>query len=385
MSDHSGLAITGIGMATCVGLDAENSAAAVRAGISRFAEIKEFLQYDQEELEAPITGAPLSLISGGYVQQGAWLRMIEFAFKDLLKNIGFDSLSDKESFWKDTPIIWVVNGTSLSLFQWPFPALESLLQKHLLKVLAKNLNLPLFSPQNAFLVDGAADSARAFRGVERTISGGHYSRAIIIAVDSLLDRLVLTNLMDGNRVKTTDNPVGLMPGEGASCVLVESSSSFSERNVVPRASVLRSVYMNYASDDNESSGLDEDVNWFTSNAPNIGRNLAKAIKECLSVLGDAVFSGDIYLDLNGEEWRAIVWGVVSMQLQGWPKVDLESCTQIIPASNWGDIGVASGLSSMCLVSRSYSRGYASNTQSLVCSVADNGNVGVVLMQKAING
>ncbi|GEL73747.1 hypothetical protein MVI01_55310 [Myxococcus virescens] len=52
---------------------------------------------------------------------------------------------------------------------------------------------------------------------------------------------------------------------------------------------------------------------FGSGRQNMGRGLAACIQEILSGL-PSLFEGDIYADLNGEQWQSHEWGCVRVRL-----------------------------------------------------------------------
>lgn len=67
----------------------------------------------------------------------------------------------------------------------------------------------------------------------------------------------------------------------------------------------------------------------------MGRGLAACIQEVLSGL-QSLFEGDLYADLNGEQWRAHEWGCVRVHLGarlGAPRLHL-SGTEV------GDVGLS---------------------------------------------
>jgi len=374
--------ITGIGMASCVGLNAADSCASVRAGLSRFSPVEGVMNYDDDELEAPITGAPQALLTRGFVQNAAWLRLVQCAFEDLVQNAQLPPASDSV-FWQTTPVIWVLPEITHARFLWPEDEINHILHQACTQALVHNVQYPLFVPANGIIAEGQSGAARA---MARTIAEQHFPRAIFIGVDSLLDSLCLSGLMEAGRIKMQDNPVGLIPGEAAACVLVESRASCQARKAQPQAVLLGAAHRCFElpavdedeTDDPEQTIQAENTHWRTTHAQALGVLLSQVITEVLAPLGENHFAGDIILDLSGEEWRAVAWGTAQVRLSGDKRVDMEVCEEIVPATSWGDIGAASGMTGLCLATRSYVRGYAKTGLSLICCLSDNGYVGAML-------
>ncbi|WNO10390.1 hypothetical protein [Teredinibacter sp. KSP-S5-2] len=378
--------VTGLGMVSCVGFDVATSAASVRAGISRFGPVDGQFVFDEDELEAPLLGAPIPLITKGFIQQGRLLRLLEHALSDLLDHSGLEV--NNSAFWEDVLVVWVLPNIS-ERFNWPEDEVVSWLQQYLSAVLAARFGIKLSTPPNGYFLEGQSGGARSLRAIARTFNAGHYKRALCISVDSLLEPLCIEQLQEDERLKTPENPVGIIPGELAAIALLETPEACQERNGIMMSRILNSVHVTHEQQvseedaDNDSSDVDE-TDEDQSNSPHVlakelGVKLGKAVIEALSVLGEQPYWGDIYLDINGEEWRAIVWGIAQVTLKGSKRVALEHCNEIVPATSWGDVGAASGIAAVALATRSFERGYAKSNLALICSVSDNGNIGVTLV------
>jgi 3-oxoacyl-[acyl-carrier-protein] synthase-1 len=363
----SSVSIFGSGLVSSVGLDLPHSAASVRAGLSRFSPIQGIGVYDEHDFVAPVAGSPVSLLTSGYVQQARWLRLAEKAVNDVLNS----SPGLKNQLMGDTTspllVVWALPDV-VSLFQWPEDQVLDLLNAYLLTPLSRRVGVPLTTPDNAWICEGNSSGPRAIRAIARSIASGQLTRALCIGVDSLLEPLCIQHLIGERRLKTAENPHGLMPGEAAAALLFESASS----STAPLLQLFQARH-NTVSLDREPN------NWRTLSAYDIGRELGRLIVEALSVLGDSVFYGDIYLDLNGEEWRSVVWSAAVVIIKASGKVDLNLCEYRLPATSWGDIGAASSVAAMALAAESFRRHYARSNLSLVCSVSDQGDVGVVLI------
>lgn len=364
-----GLHVIGAGMASSVGLIAVDTAAAVRTGISRFGPIEDFVVFDEDELEWPMTGSPISLLTKGFVQYARWLSMAQFAFKDLLSNSAVSSSSD----WSAIPIIWVLPDCQ-KVFEWPDEAMDGIVNAHLTGQLGRSLGLSLTSPEKGYFCEGPTGGTRALRALSRSFEMGIYSAAVVISVDSLLEPMVMQKLLVEGRIKTPDFPVGLIPGEGATALLLSAKPEVPHTRHPTLATIYHTVH----------SKLDidrEPKNWRQLNSKDIAQALKESITEVLSVFGDQKFQGDIYIDLNGEEWRAMVWGLAQVKLGTSDKIALAQCREILPVGSWGDIGATGHAAALVLAGRSFVRNYSSTGLALIISISDDGNIGVTLAGK----
>ncbi|MBC6906109.1 hypothetical protein DWB84_11625 [Saccharophagus sp. K07] len=349
------------GLVTSVGLDLAHSAASVRAGLNRFQALEDTSVFD-DDWEAPITGAPVSLLTKGYTQQARWLRLAEKAIKDLLSPPGSKERLIAES--SPLMVIWALPNTSL--FRWPDEQVPELLNQFLLAPLSRRIGIPLVTPSNGWICEGCSGGPRALRAIARSINAEDLPYVLCIGVDSLLEPLCLQDLAEQDRLKTPEQPTGLIPGEAAAAVLLKASTNGS------RLKIYGALH--------KSLTLDrEPENWRSLSAYKIGRELGALILEALSALGERIFVGDIYLDLNGEEWRAVTWSAALVILKGSKKIDLDSCEYRIPATSIGDVGAASSLVAIGLTAESVRRRYACANFSLICSVSDQADIGVVLV------
>lgn len=360
------LSLTATGAITPLGFDLANSAAAIRAGLNRFQPIADSVVFDADDLDAKLIGSPAPIVTQGFVQQARWLRMIETAFEDFLEQLQINNIAID---WQQLPIILVLPNV-VNTFMWPEESVADLLQENVIKKLAKHFNLPLFMPPNGYFMEGASGSARAIAAIARTLANSHYQRMVVIAVDSLLEPMILSQLDDAGRLKDNQNPSGLMPAEAATVSLFESSSNTVNTS---QAHIVNAVHIPYLLDrENED---DQQPNPVIDHS----KQLAQAIFQTLAPLQGQRFDGDIYIDINGEYWRSELWGNTLYHLKASSLIDIDSCREQSPANCTGDTGAASGLLATSLAVRSFARHYNHSQYTLICSVADDGHIGVILL------
>ncbi|MDH5729704.1 MAG: hypothetical protein OEZ58_11990 [Gammaproteobacteria bacterium] len=365
------LSITGIGMVTSVGFDAVHSAAAIRVGFHRFSPIESIPFYDDDDIDMQVNGAPVSILTRGFVQQARWMRLAHRALEDIMQTASLNTLDAFQ--WGKTQAIWLLPH-DIDAFDWPDDETPSLLQQYFVQPLSQSLALPITSTTNDLVQQGATGFAAHFAEIEKRFANNQCTRVICLAVDSLLEPRILQALLNEQRVKTAAEKSGLIPGEAAVALMIEPAAIASERGSTTGATLLKVIHQSVAIDR-------DDKHWRNNAAFPIGRALAQAIEDACRCLPEQPFVGDLYLDLNGEDWRAKVWSSAQIILQQKQLIDWDACQEIIPGTSLGDIGAASALVHTALAVRSFTEQYARTDFALVASISDNGDVGVVLLRK----
>jgi 3-oxoacyl-[acyl-carrier-protein] synthase-1 len=360
------LMVTSIGMLTSVGRDAVTSCASHRAGITRLKDIVHYTVSESPVESVPLTGHQVPLFSEGFVQLGLWIRFAEECIRDLI-NYGKLPAGSDQLFWKKTGITAVVPLMDEDRFLLPTENITEILKECYLKPLLDLTELPI-PLENARVVDlGHIGLMKAVVDTNELLSTGKLDRVLIVGVDSYLDPLSLDWLAEADALKTPQNSDGTIPGEAGACVMIESEAAAHSRHAKIDAYIERAALLNIAK-------------YEILEPENIGADLARAVTSVLANENKNIrFCGDIYLDLNGEAWKAKSWGYAQTLLQG--SIDFLGCRAVYPCSSFGEIGAASSIASNCLAVRAYTRNYALSNQSLICSINDNGHVGAMLVRK----
>lgn len=365
--------ITSLGLTTSIGHDVVTACAAHRTGAMRFAPLKGVTAYDPEELEAPVIGAPVKGITDGFIQTGRWLAMARASLADLVRYGQLPGPAEDRAFWSGTALLWALPIIRHERFLWPETEVLELLEGSCGELLAKlaGVQTRRLPAAQAYACEGEVSLAVALQRLERMAASGQLERAVVIAVDSWLDKLSLGALARGQRLKTPERSSGLIPGESAACVLLETPSSAARRGRAPQAEVLgvRSARAPAQSGPEEAR---------PGSAAGVGRRVAEAIA---AVLADAQlrppFDGDLLIDLNGEAWRAESWGYALVALRAWGW--LGQTREVLPAKSLGDVGSATAGVCVCLAVRAFARGYAGGGRSVVVSVSDRGDASAILL------
>jgi len=367
--------VTSVGLASNLGAGVVGAAAAQRAGLSRRYELPEFTVYEAgDEMEAAVIGAPISGLTDGFMQPGLWLRLATTCLDDL---IGYGALPSPRdaAFWRRTGVLWVLPDIEYQRFLWAVEDLPAFLHRLCVEPLLGLTELAIAPAAMQLLPGGAAAAAAAVARGADLFGRTDLERLVVLATDSWLDPLSMRSLAADNRLKSGEQPVGLCPGEAGVSLLLERPTAASGRGARGAARIAAAATA-------PSPPPDGDVDPHTARLTSVedrAKRLALAVRSTLAAAQlSAPFAGTIVLDLNGEEWRARVWGNAQSRLLD--VVDFDHSTSLIPAISFGDTGAASGLLGLCLGARAYARGYAAAPRTLVCSISEGGAVGAVLLE-----
>jgi 3-oxoacyl-[acyl-carrier-protein] synthase-1 len=366
-SSASGLAVvTGMGAITSVGRTVTASCAAIRAKVSRPRKVThmEVLDPDTQDL-IPLTGHPVEGVTDGFLGPARWLRLAESALDDLLRTPGLPGPEERR-FWARTGLVAVVPSPEDELFDFEGKdGLEGFLLDFVLP-LREELELPLDERLVWMVGKGHAGAAAAVKLGLHELESARLDRVLVVAADSQLDPTALQFLAEENRLKTSEAPLGLQPGEAGACLLLERQASARQRGARPLA-LLSGVATGREKED------------LFSGKPNPGIALAECIREVLDrTCPSSAFPGDVYLDLNGEQWRAHQWAMAQVRLN--PR--LGESEVHLPCVSLGDIGAASGALGACMAIHDLVRSHVRAGQALVLSSSHGGEVGCLSFHSA---
>lgn len=358
------LGITSLGMISSVGRDVVTSCASIRAGISRHSEIGyfEMLDYDLDEL-TPLIGHPILAYTEGFNIVGLWIRVAVGCIEDLICYGTLPQKSDT-TFWEKTGVIAVTPVINDDRFD--SDADLDLVKESYLYRLFDFLDFPVLRNNLDVVCMDHYGTIEAIKQAAQKISESYIERVIVLAVDSYLDPLTLEWLSLHKRLKTSDNPVGLAPGEAGACFMLESLESSSNRKAH-----VEGIVKGFA------EGL-ESNHYFTKEV-NSGFGLSNAINDTLSMASlKAPFIGDIISDLNGENWKARELACARLRVgrQISPASRLS-----LPCETTGETGTASGAVAVCVAVRSFVRNYSMSDDVLITSSSDYGQVGAACLSR----
>ncbi len=358
--------ITAIGAVTSVGRDAASACAAIRAGISRPRRVSHFQVLEPETQDTvPLTAHPLQGYTDGFVGMGRWLRLARGCLREVLETPGLPLPSDAK-FWGRTALLMVIPSINDEVFELEGEDGLDGIREHCLRPLRDTLALSL-PDANVWVVDqGPAGVAAAVQQASGELWRAGFKRVLVLAVDSLLEPETLQVLDEEGRLKVGDNPVGLMPGEASACFLLEQEGEARQRGAAPLALVTG------------VATAEERLHLYAGHVSQ-GAGLAACILDVLAHdPRPARFEGDVYSDLNGEEWRAREWGTALVRVGE----ELHAPNVHLPCVSVGDVGAASGALGVCLAVHGFVRGHSRTGQALVVSSSPWGTVGCLRLHSA---
>ncbi|WP_187345056.1 hypothetical protein [Cystobacter ferrugineus] len=294
------------------------------------------------------------------------MRLASGAFEDLRDGAGLPSHTDTQ-FWHRTGLLALAPLIDNERFGWSLETLPDALKTAYLRPLLSLMEVPLREENARSLALGHCGLAVAFHQAEAMLSSRTVDRVLVLAADSYVDSESLAWLSSRHRLKSPQRHVGLMPGEAGAAILVERPTVARRRNAPTHVHI-------------------EAVALGTLPKPGatlaqLGRAFAQATQQVLAAsTSTKPFQGDLFVDLNGEEWKAQAWGHAQVLLTD--HVDFPRCRVLHPAESLGETGAAGAPVSLAMAAWAFFRGHATGESALVCSLSDAGQVASVLSTRA---
>jgi 3-oxoacyl-[acyl-carrier-protein] synthase-1 len=206
------------------------------------------------------------------------------------------------------------------------------------------------------LLGGHSALAHALDDAASHLSAGRIGRAVVVAVDCLVEPRELRAAALLQRLKTAERPVGFIPGEAGVCFTVElAHSAAPEEGCVVVGGLGRA---RTASD---------------APAHERGRALAQAMREAAACWPDPPQDGrwNVAAGLNGEPHRADEWGhcVVAWQAARSTPLPAPECI----AAAIGECGTAGPAAQIALILHRVQRGWRPPQPTLMPLSSDDGD------------
>jgi 3-oxoacyl-[acyl-carrier-protein] synthase-1 len=187
--------IAATGMVTALGMTSQASGAAIRAGLSAFQEIPFVDGRGYSIIAAPVRNRLHGVLGISLLAHMAFLAIEECLGGALISEV---------------PLLLAVSDQHYS-------ALTEDLELTLLGELATLFDRPLHA-KSSLVATGGAACLDAIRQAQTLLSEGRVAGCLVCGVDSLISADVLSKLERSQRLKSADNPDGLIPGEAAACL-----------------------------------------------------------------------------------------------------------------------------------------------------------------------
>jgi 3-oxoacyl-[acyl-carrier-protein] synthase-1 len=348
-------AIVGMGMVTAVGLDAQQSAASIRAGIARFEETsihdKRFEPFVMAVLPddvLPPLKPEIESTVGLTSKHARVLRLATSALKEATMN-----LPEMEK-------IPLYLGVAQQLPDRPEP-----FERDFLKQLSLQTDVAFNTAESFLFPHGRAAGLFALDKAMHAVCSGRHPYAIVGGVDTYVDLYLLGTLDMQERILGSYVMDGFIPGEGASFLVITTM----DRARSDRLSPLGLLTM--VAKDHEEGHL-------YSDQPYKGDGLANALAQLFqsSSINEPV--KEVFTSMNGENHWAKEWGVAHMRNQAAfdPQHGFHH-----PADCIGDTGAASGIILTTLAAIGIIKRYHGSPSLIICS-SDYGERAAVGVLKA---
>jgi 3-oxoacyl-[acyl-carrier-protein] synthase-1 len=369
MDSHGQIAITNVGMTCSLGHDAATACAASRAGITRPKRLDYFRVRSPEAGVEQVLGHAAPSIATGFEDRVRLIQLLAAGLGDLRASIG-GKLSDFAGFYLSMPSpLRPVTGLALIEHEEDRAVRLRICGEAGPEVLSQSAAQSLVSeaaelagwpdrPDLRFVsCAGHAGVAEATQHAMTDLRSGAIVGAIVGGVDSLLDYQTLAWLHTTGRLKTSDRPAGLQPGEACALVGLKTMRNIPSR-ARPPVALIREVW----------TGV-ERATLLSGEAPP-GNGLSQALMPAADASRqDTAGCAWLITDQNGETYRAVEWGnAVCRVAARYPAFSTAAIWY--PALSFGDTGAASGALSICVAAKSFERGYARLASAVVASSSD---------------
>jgi len=328
---------------TAVGLTAEQTSAAIRAGIPGF---REHPQYEPIPLESATGGDPVVVASNGRVEGFDSGRLFSLIIDPLTSLVERSGLGRSDMAHGGLYLALPENDEVMQKFN---------LRRHFLEQLSVHLALPRTKEFLAVQTGSTGAYLLVERAMEK-IRAGEINFCIVAAVDSYLldDRLAFYD--QHWRIKSDRNPAGFIPGEAAAVFLVESEQFARGRN----AGILFRI---------DGVGGGQEPNPVTGDKTSTAQGLTDAIRSLAGLAQRDDAWQWVLSDLNGERYKAYEWGVALPRLNQFisPNHQFSHIADTI-----GDVGAAMPAVQLACVSEAFKRSYAPAASALLFAGNDAG-------------
>lgn len=363
--------ISGIGLCSSLG-GYRDACAAFRAGLNRYTAHDSISVMNPGDEEAePLTIAPAN-IGQGYQGTGRMTKMLLQAYQDLAANIG------AQIPFEDLQILLALPNPADREHNADFAYDTS--REERLRAYSERITSPLFEridkrlndlPMQMVFGDRIAFPRILEKGAQ-LLAEGQAQHGLLLVADSLLDDKVLDTLRRRRQLKTSDNPVGFIPGEGAAVIWLSRTGTTSEAFATASLAIAidrSTVKVQDPDDESAEFSPEERQSW-------LGAKLMAVVKMVLTSSYEQQFLPQMVSDINGQENRAIEWGMMQTLLKrDYPQAT--SLAEQIPALSFGETGTMTGALGLATIIASVQRGYARNREFLITLSERDGKRAVI--------
>ena len=339
MPTDSPICIVGIGACTSVGLNAVATAAAVRAGISAFDEHPFMINREGD----PYVLAMVPSIDPALTGSDRYVALSTSAIHEALGPLRQVKLEEKE-------IKAVVALPEVR------PGLPDDLGEKIADHISELGNDHLYIKDIRLAFKGHAAGLMAFESASRHLAKGGCEFYLVGGIDSYIDADTLDWVEENEQLHIPSNAWGFIPGDAA-CFCLVCSIETAEKYKLPVKTQLVAI------------STAHEKNKIKTETVCIGEGLTQAVKGAVSGLPENTKIDYTICDQNGEAYRADEFGFMLARLS---KYFTDPSDYMAPADCWGDVGAASGLLFVNLITAASEKHYAKGPYTLLWTSSEGG-------------
>jgi 3-oxoacyl-[acyl-carrier-protein] synthase-1 len=344
----SSVHIIATGARTPLGLRAVQSAAAVRAGITRLGEHPFMI----DQVGDPMPGALDARLDPVMMGSERLLALAETALREACAPLASDTR---------TPHLRLPVYLGLSEFRPGFTERDVWEVQH---GLTKYEGLPIEISEVNVSVGGHAAGLSALATATEQIQQGALEACLVGGVDSYFQPDTMEWLDENRQLAGAVSRSGFVPGEGAGFCLLMAERTWKRLGLSPLARIL-------------GVAIGRETKLIKTSDLCLGEGLTVTVKNAVSGLTLPTEKiNDIICDINSERYRGEEWGFVCLRLAQY--FDDPSAYRS-PADCWGDMGAASGPLFAMLACQAVARGYAKGPRTLVWASSEGGQRGAAIL------
>lgn len=340
--------VTGTGMHTPVGTNTAGTCAALRAGVSRLSAWPHF-GFAGEALNVGAVAA--------HFREGSWVE----------KAVPITAPAIYEALWQAGLYAHPWHNLRVGLFfATPSPTrvgvhreLLARYRDHLRDLWAELAGNDVIHYVDHAHVGGGLALAQACEALAR----GDLDAAVIAGFESSLDSVYLDELLARGRLHTGDRSGGIIPGEAAAVLVLETAAAARRRRATPLARLVALT-------------LEQEPAGWTPTRPSQGGALTRALQGALAVDPGPAAYRRLIVDHTGERWRLREWTLVEPRALG----SLPTGWRLWhPVESVGDIGPAFVPLAVGWATQAFARRYAGSGGILIGAMNDLGERAVVTL------
>ncbi|WP_300667627.1 beta-ketoacyl synthase N-terminal-like domain-containing protein [Desulfoluna sp.] len=215
---------------------------------------------------------------------------------------------------------------------------------------------------------GHAAGLMAFKEAAVSIREGRCEFAVFGGIDSFDSAATLSWLNACNRLKTSNNRFGFIPGEGAGFCLIASTEIISRYGLTGAATV-------------RAESTTEEAHPIGKGTVCTGPGLSAAFADVLHYLPENKQVSRVLCDMNGERYRTDEYGFAALRHSH----RFESASNLVaPVNRWGDMGAATAPNLINLAIESGNNGYTGGPFQLIWTSSDSGKRSALLLELLAN-